>query len=57
MGLRLVAFMVVNGTYTALPTIRYSARATVGIRVRTIPLEDFLYNFSYLGLPLRAPLA
>jgi lycopene cyclase domain-containing protein len=47
-----VAFAVVNGLYTALPTIFYNPRAIWGIRVGTIPLEDFFYNLGYLGLTL-----
>jgi lycopene cyclase domain-containing protein len=46
------AFLVVNGIYTALPTIWYSPRAIWGVRVGPIPVEDFFYNFSYLGLTL-----
>jgi len=51
-GLCFVAFGVVNGLYTALPTIHYSPRAVWGLRVGPIPLEDFFYNLSYLGLTL-----
>lgn len=51
-GLCFGAFLVVNGLYTALPTIRYNPKAIWGIKVGTIPLEDFFYNFSYLGLTL-----
>ncbi|HTH12901.1 MAG TPA: lycopene cyclase domain-containing protein, partial [Spirochaetia bacterium] len=47
-----VAFVVVNGLYTALPTIFYNPRALWGIRIGTIPLEDFFYNLGYLGLTL-----
>lgn len=51
-GLCFVAFGVVNGLYTALPTISYNPRAIWGIKIGTIPLEDFFYNLSYLGLTL-----
>lgn len=51
-GLCFVAFAVVNGVYTALPTIHYNPKAIWGLRVGTIPLEDFFYNLSYLGLTL-----
>ena len=51
-GLCFVAFSVVNGIYTALPTIFYNPKAMWGIRVGPIPLEDFFYNLSYLGLTL-----
>ena len=45
-------FAIVNGIYTSLPTIRYSPKAILGIRLGTIPIEDFVYNLSYLGLTL-----
>ncbi len=51
-GFCFVAFSVVNGLYTALPTIWYNPKAFMGIRIGPIPLEDFFYNFSYLGLTL-----
>jgi lycopene cyclase domain-containing protein len=47
-----VAFIIVDGAYTALPTIWYNPRAITGIRIGPIPIEDFFYNFSYLGLTL-----
>jgi lycopene cyclase domain-containing protein len=46
------AFGVVNGLYTSLPTIHYTPKAIWGVRIGTIPLEDFFYNLSYLGLIL-----
>ncbi len=57
LGFGFVAFAVVNGIYTALPTIHYAPRAIWGVRVGTIPLEDFFYNLSFLGLLLVAYLA
>lgn len=47
-----LAFIVVNGIYTALPTIRYNPKAIFGIKFIHIPLEDFFYNLSYIGLIL-----
>jgi len=52
MGLCFVAFVLVNGLYTALPTIFYNPKAIWGLKIGTIPLEDFFYNLSYLGLTL-----
>lgn len=52
-----LAFSLVNGIYTSLPTIRYNSRAILGIRVGSIPLEDFFYNLAYLGLTLTVYLA
>lgn len=46
------AFLVVDGIYTALPTIFYRPQAVLGPRALTIPIEDFFYNFSMLGLYL-----
>jgi len=51
-GLCFVGFAVVNGLYTALPTIWYNPRALTGLKIGPIPLEDFFYNLSYLGLTL-----
>lgn len=52
LGLCFVAFAVVDGVYTALPTIWYNPKALTGLRLGPIPLEDFFYNLSYLGLTL-----
>ena len=53
----LVAFGIVNGSYTALPTIFYRPEAIWGRRFFKIPLEDFMYNWAYLGLTLIVYLA
>ena len=42
-------FMLANGILTALPVVIYNPRAIWGIRVTTIPLEDFFYSFSMLA--------
>ncbi len=47
-----VAFGLINGLYTSIPTIFYNENAILGVRVGTIPLEDFIYNLSYIGLTL-----
>ncbi|AHC13825.1 lycopene cyclase domain-containing protein [Salinispira pacifica] len=47
-----LAFVVVNGIYTALPTIRYNPKAIFGVKFIQIPVEDFFYNLSYIGLIL-----
>lgn len=46
------AFLLINGLYTRLPTIHYSPQSIWGPKVFTIPLEDFLYNLSLVGLYL-----
>lgn len=48
----LVLFLLANGVLTAVPIVGYGTRAIWGARVYTIPVEDFLYNFSMLGLYL-----
>lgn len=50
MGLSFGTFLVVNGLYTSMPTIFYGPQAFSGIRIGSIPLEDFSYNLSMLGL-------
>ena len=50
LGLSYCAFLVVNGILTAVPVVIYGPQAIWGIRVITIPLEDFFYNFSLLSL-------
>jgi lycopene cyclase domain-containing protein len=44
-----VPFLVFNGLLTALPVVLYSPRAIWGVRLYTIPLEDFFFSFSMLG--------
>ena len=44
------AFIVVNGVLTSVPVVSYNPQAIWGIRVITIPLEDFFYNFCLLTL-------
>ena len=43
-------FLVFNYLLTSLPIVEYSSVATSGLRVTTIPIEDFLFNFSMLTL-------
>jgi lycopene cyclase domain-containing protein len=43
------AFLLSNGLLTSLPVVGYNEAAIWGIRVYTIPLEDFAYCFSLLG--------
>lgn len=42
----LVLFIVFNTCLTALPIVTYGAGHFSGLRLGTIPLEDFLYNFT-----------
>jgi len=47
-GLTLVLFAIFNYVLTSLPVVQYSSNAITGFRVITIPIEDFLFNFSML---------
>lgn len=51
-GLCLAALLVISSLSTALPAIHYNPKAIWGIRFGSIPLEDFFYDLSYLGLTL-----
>ncbi len=44
-----IPFVIFNGFLTGLPIVIYNPRAILGIRVASIPLEDFFYSFSMLG--------
>jgi len=45
-------FFVFNCVLTSLPVVEYSPSAISGLRVITIPIEDFMFNFSMLTLYL-----
>jgi lycopene cyclase domain-containing protein len=47
-----VPFLLVNGVLTGLPVVVYSPAAIVGLRIGSIPAEDFLYSFILLALPV-----
>lgn len=51
-GITFIPFVVVNGILTSLPIVWYSDGAILGIRVGSIPVEDFLYSWSLLTLNL-----
>ena len=59
MLLTYVPFLIFNGLLTGIPIVVYNDAENWGIRVYTIPLEDFFYSLSLLGfnilvyLPLR----
>lgn len=50
LGVFLVLFMVFNGILTALPIVTYGEQFNMNLRIFTIPLEDFFYNFTMLSL-------
>lgn len=43
-------FLIFNTVLTAPPVIKYGAGEYIGIRVGTIPIEDFFYNFTLANL-------
>ncbi|MDG5766797.1 lycopene cyclase domain-containing protein [Balneolales bacterium ANBcel1] len=45
----LVPFLAVNYVLTSTPVVTYNPEAFSGIRVTTIPLEDFAYSISMLS--------
>jgi lycopene cyclase domain-containing protein len=51
-ALSYAAFLIINGVLTGLPVVVYGEAATTGVRVFSIPLEDFFYNFAMLGFYL-----
>ena len=44
-----VPFLMINTVLTALPVVEYNSKAIWGLRVGTIPLEDFFYNYAMLS--------
>lgn len=47
-----IPFFVANYILTSLPIVTYSPDAIWGLRVTTIPVEDFFYSFSMLSFYL-----
>lgn len=46
----LVPFLVVNGILTGLPVVVYNNEFNLGLRVFSIPVEDFIYQFDLMLL-------
>jgi lycopene cyclase domain-containing protein len=49
-----VPFIIFNYLLTSLIVVYYNPNAIWGIRITTIPLEDFFYNFAMLSFYLMA---
>ncbi len=47
-------FIIFNYILTSIPIVTYSETAILNLRILTIPVEDFFYNFSMLALYLVA---
>jgi len=45
-------FLIVNGILTSLPIVRYNASEILGLRIGSIPVEDAVYSFILLMLPV-----
>jgi len=48
----LVVFLIFNYLLTSIPIVEYSPSAITNFRVITVPIEDFMFNFSMLTLYL-----
>jgi lycopene cyclase domain-containing protein len=48
-AITLIPFFIVNYLLTSLPVVTYNPAAIFGIRITTIPVEDFFYSFSLLS--------
>ncbi len=46
--LTLILFLIFNYILTSTPVVLYSNYAITGLRITTIPIEDFLFNYSML---------
>ena len=44
-----IPFFIMNSVLTALPVVEYNNAAIWGLRVGTIPMEDFFYNYAMLS--------
>ena len=47
-----IPFSIVNYILTSLPIVTYGKNAIWNFRITTIPVEDFFYSFSLIGLSL-----
>jgi len=44
-----IPFFIVNYLLTSVPVVSYSEHAIWGLRISTIPVEDFFYSFSMIS--------
>lgn len=47
-----VPFLIVNGILTSLPIVSYDPSEILGLRIGAIPVEDAVYSFILLVLPV-----
>jgi lycopene cyclase domain-containing protein len=48
--LSLIPMFFVNGVLTSYPVLIYNPAENLGIRITTIPIEDFIYSYVLIGL-------
>lgn len=46
----LLPMLIVNGLLTSKPVVYYNESEIIGLRIGSIPVEDFLYNLIMLGM-------
>ncbi len=51
-GFMAIGFLLCNGVLTAVPVVTYNPSDMLGIRIFTIPIEDFVYGFSLITLTI-----
>ncbi len=51
-GVVVILMFIVNGYLTWRPIVIYNEAKMLGLRLFTIPIEDFFFGFSLLGLNL-----
>lgn len=44
-----IPFLIVNYILTSLPVVEYNPEAIIGVRITTIPAEDFFYSFAMIS--------
>ena len=50
LGITYIPFIISNGILTGIPVVEYNPAAILGIRVFSIPIEDFLYSYGLLAM-------
>lgn len=53
-GAHLLLFFACNTFLTSLPVISYGQDSIIGLRIGTIPLEDFLFSYALISLAILA---
>ena len=48
--LSLIPMFFVNGILTSYPVLIYNPEENLGVRIGTIPIEDFIYSYVLIGL-------